>query len=78
MALDGPRRMGSRSHRPVRLRGDGRLLGCLRAGMGLPQTVDRLGQRGNLVRQPSRIRLLRRYQLPDGVQLLLHHLQLVD
>jgi hypothetical protein len=70
--------MGPGPDRPVPGWGRGRLLGRLCAGIGLPQTVDRLGQRGKLLRQASRVRLLGGEQPPDRLQLILHHLQLID
>ena len=44
----------------------------------MPQTLDGLGQRGNLFRQPLGIGLLGGQQASDALQLVLHHLQLVD
>ena len=44
----------------------------------MPQTVDRLGQAGNLLGKPLGIGLLGGEQAFDGLQLILNHLQLVD
>jgi len=76
--LDSAGRVSAGPDRSVLGRASRRLLGRLRAGIGLAQTVDRLGQRGKLLRQPSRIGLLRGEQAPDRLQLILDHLQLVD
>jgi hypothetical protein len=44
----------------------------------LPQTLDRLGEAGYLLGQPFAVGLLRGKNTPDGLQLILDHLQLVD
>ena len=48
------------------------------AGKGLPQAVDRLCQPGDLLGEPLGVGLLSGEQAPDGLQLILDHLQLVD
>jgi hypothetical protein len=44
----------------------------------LPQTVDRLSETGNLLREPLRVSLLRGEKTLHGLQLVLNDLQLVD
>ena len=50
----------------------------LRAGKGLPQAFDRLRQPCDLLRQLLGIALLRGDQAADRLQLVLHHLELID
>jgi hypothetical protein len=44
----------------------------------LPQTVDRLSETRNLLREPLRVSLLRREKALHALQLILNDLQLVD
>src|SRR5258705_2021960 len=44
----------------------------------LPQTVDRLSETGNLLREPLRVSLLRGEKAFHALQLILNDLQLVD
>jgi hypothetical protein len=48
------------------------------AGKRLLETVDRLGEAGDLFGQPPGLGLLGGEQVADGRELILHHLQLVD
>ena len=48
------------------------------AGKGLPQAVDRLRQRSDLLGKLPGVGLLRGEQAAHGQQLILHHLQLID
>src|SRR6202158_132120 len=59
-------------------RGARRRFGSLGACERLPQTVDRLGETCNLVGEPLGVSLLRGEKAPQGLQLILNDLQLVD
>jgi hypothetical protein len=70
-------RVGSGSDRFI-ANGRGATFGSLGTCERLPQTVDRLSETCNLLREPLRVSLLRGEKAPHGLQLILYDLQLVD
>jgi hypothetical protein len=70
-------RMRSGSDRFVANR-RGATFGSLGACERLPQTVDRLSETSNLLREPLRVSLLRGEKALHALQLILNDLQLVD
>ena len=79
LAMGALCRMGSCSDRFIASRrGARRRFGRLAACERLPQTVDRLGETCNLVGEPLGVSLLRGEKAPQGLQLILNDLQLVD